>query len=72
MLSRKQRAFLSAYVQEGTLSGAERAANVSRRSHYFWLEQVEYTAAFQKAQQELTDRLIAEAERRAIEEVRKR
>jgi hypothetical protein len=56
MLSRKQRAFLSAYVQEGTLSGAERAAKVSRRSHYFWIEQVEYSAAFQKAQQELTDR----------------
>ena len=66
MLSQKQLAFLHAYVQEGTLSGAERAVKVTRRSHYFWLEQVEYTAAFQKAQQELTERWVAEVESRAV------
>ncbi len=42
-------------TQLARFSMAERAAKLTRRSHYLWLEQVEYTDAFPEAQQELAD-----------------
>ncbi len=66
MLSPKQRAFLSAYAESGSLSAAQRAAKVTRRSHYYWLHQAEYAAAFQDAREEMADWLETEARRRAL------
>ncbi len=42
-------------TQLARFSMVERAAKLTRRSRYLWLEQVEYTDAFPEAQQQLAD-----------------
>jgi hypothetical protein len=66
-LNVKQRSFLSAFVQLGSLRLASEAAKVSRRSHYNWLKQCEYAVAFANAREEAADQLEAEARRRAVD-----
>jgi hypothetical protein len=44
---------------------------VARRSHYYWLENAGYVAAFEDVREELADRLEAEARRRAVEGIEK-
>jgi hypothetical protein len=63
----KKRAFLAAYAQVGSVSGAARAAGVSRRSHSRWLEDADYASAFETAKDEAADTLEDEARRRAFE-----
>ncbi len=70
-LNAKQIAFLSAYRKFGSVGAAAAGANVSRRSHYCWLEQVEYAEAFQQACEKVTDCLIAEIRACASEQMRK-
>jgi hypothetical protein len=65
-LSAKQRAFLTAYTQGGTTSTAADLSGVSRRIHWYWLEQPEYAAAFAKAQQMAGDLAEDEVYRRAF------
>ena len=66
----KQTAFLKAYRESGTLSGAARSTNVSRSSHRRWLQQdPEYVGKFGDVNEEATDALEQEARRRALEGV---
>jgi hypothetical protein len=65
----KQKAFLAAFALTGNVSAAARAAAVNRRTHYEWLEDPGYAAAFEDAQEEATDRLEEEARRRAVQGV---
>ena len=68
-LNPKQRAFLAAFAELGSLRGAALAAKVARRSHYYWLAQLHYAAVFGNAREEAVDHLAAEARRRAVEGV---
>ncbi|HEX6983959.1 MAG TPA: hypothetical protein VF170_01220 [Planctomycetaceae bacterium] len=68
----KQRAFLAAYRECGTIAGASRAAEVGRRTHYEWLgSDPAYRAAFADAREEAGELLEAEARRRALDGVRR-
>ena len=71
-LKPKQRAFLAAYAQSCTLKAAAVAAKVARRSHYHWLEEPEYAAAFAEVREQVADFLEAEARRRAVYGIEKR
>lgn len=61
----KKAAFLAAYALCGNITQAAQSAGVARQSHYEWIEGKEYADAFAKAGEEATDRLEAEARRRA-------
>lgn len=65
----KQRAFLNAFAECGNVSQAAKAAKIPRMSHYQWIHDDEYKAAFDDAKQEANDSLEAEARRRAVEGV---
>jgi hypothetical protein len=66
-LSPKQRAFLGAYAETGSVSAAVRLSKVGRSSHYEWLnDAAEYRSAFREAHSEACDALEAEARRRAV------
>jgi hypothetical protein len=62
----KKRAFLAAFAQIGTVSGAAEASKCNRASHYVWRKtDAEYASAFLEAQDMAADVLEAEAVRRA-------
>ncbi len=63
----RKRAFLAAYSQCGSLTHAARAAKINRCTHYRWLKDQEYSAAFGEAREEAADALEMEARRRAVE-----
>lgn len=76
----KKRAFLLAYAQLGTITHAARAAQIARRTHYDWLEEVDeegkpteqaerYRAALDDAHQQGCENLEREAIRRAVDGV---
>lgn len=54
-MSPKQRAFLKAFAVSGRVSPACRAAKIGRRTHYGWMDDPEYAAAFEDARQEAAD-----------------
>jgi hypothetical protein len=62
----KQRVFLAGYAQSGIISAAAEAAGVSRQSHYRWIADPEYVAAFKDADEELIELLELEVRRRAM------
>ena len=65
-LTPKKAAFLASYPVAGTITAACDAVKISRTSHYAWLrEDEDYREAFEAARDEFTDRLEAEAVRRA-------
>lgn len=64
----KKAAFLKAFeASGGNLVVAERAAKVSRRSHYRWLKQPEYQRRFEEATARALEIAEKEAWRRAVE-----
>ena len=66
----RQAAFLAAFRDSGTLSGAARTADVGLSSHYRWIrENPEYRARFEEANDEAADALEQEARRRALDGV---
>jgi hypothetical protein len=65
----QQRLFLDAYAQLGNIPAAAQLAKVSRQSHYSWLDEPEYAAAFAEVQKEAEDMLFEEAQRRAVDGV---
>ena len=65
---RKKGAFLAAYRETGNIKLACIAAQISRSSHYRWLEQsLDYAEDFEQAKKDAVDVLEAEARRRAVE-----
>ena len=70
--SRLKRGFLEEYRQCGNITLAAEVAGIDRRTHYRWSEaDPDYCEAFESATEEATDRLEAEARRRAVEGVQK-
>lgn len=76
----KKRAFLLCFAELGMVTGAAKAAGISRRTHYNWLEKedpdgklsaqaVSYKAAFEEAREIAEENLLSEARRRAVEGV---
>jgi len=64
----KRAAFLAAYRETGNVRVACIAAQISRSSHYRWLEQSsDYAQEFEQAKKDAVDVLEAEARRRAVE-----
>lgn len=68
------RAFLTAYATMGVVSRAAKAAGVTARSHYNWLNEEgergdRYREAFAEAKRQACDVLEAEARRRACDGV---
>jgi hypothetical protein len=61
--------FLEAYRHTGNVSRAAKLAEVSRQQHYEWLNDAEYSKAFEDAHAEAVDILEGEARRRAVEGV---
>jgi hypothetical protein len=64
-LSAKQRAFLAAYRWTGVVAAAAQTAKNVCRTHYKWLADPEYKAAFAEAQEEAIGVLESEAFQRA-------
>lgn len=62
----KKRLFLTAYVQTGLLSQACLIAGCERKSHYYWLKDPDYAAAFAEAKTMVADVFEEEASRRAL------
>jgi len=63
----KKSAFLAAFVQLGTVLHAAEAAGIERKSHYRWLADPIYAAAFAEAEDKAREAMVREARRRAIE-----
>ena len=68
------RAFLTAYATMGVVTRAAKAAGVTARSHYNWLNEEgergdRYRAAFEEAKRQACDVLEQEARRRACDGV---
>jgi len=57
--------FLEIYAECGNITMAAREAGVCRDTHYQWLLDPEYAAAFEEAEQIASDLLLEEARRRA-------
>lgn len=70
-LTPNQRAFLAAYSQSCSLTGAARAAGVDQCRHYKWLKSDLYRSAFEDAKQQAIAILEDEAVRRAHEGMRR-
>jgi len=69
--AKKQTAFLSAYVETGSISHAARAAEMARITHYRWMEtSKEYQNLFEAAKEEALENLEREARFRAVEGLR--
>ena len=63
----KARAFLAAYRISGSITRAAKAANISKRLHYYWLGHFDkYQKAFERAVVEAGDIYEDEAKRRAV------
>ena len=68
----KKERFLEAAGGCATILAAAKASGVSRRSHYFWLENdPSYAEAFRYAREDYLDKLTEECDRRAIKGVNK-
>lgn len=65
----EREAFLCAYSTCGNVTSACKAAGVHRNSHYNWMHDPEYAAAFEIAKRYAVDTLRREAWRRATEGV---
>ena len=65
----QQAVFLAQYREHGNLTLASEAARVARSRHYQWLEDEDYRRLFDEAAEAATDRLLAEARRRALQGV---
>lgn len=66
----KKRAFLSAYVQFGTVTDAAESAGIARCRHYEWrAEDSDYARAWLDAEDRYAEKLEREADRRAVEGV---
>lgn len=68
---KKQRAFLAAYAELGTVLHAAEAAGINRCTHNAWLADPVYAEAFEEAKEAAAERLEREAIRRAVEGVEK-
>lgn len=64
-LKPKQKAFLAAFAELGSVAEAALVAQVSRESHYDWKKRHEYAEAFAVAQERAGDALEDEARKRA-------
>jgi hypothetical protein len=64
-LNPKQNAFLAAYAESGNISLAAKAAKVARRSHYEWMTNPQYAAAFASAKEQACEYLESIAWQRA-------
>jgi hypothetical protein len=60
-----QKRFLQTFAEVGTIREACRQANVGRRTHYDWMEDPAYRAAFEDAKEDAVDGLVEECRRRA-------
>eukprot|EP00913_Durusdinium_trenchii_P008854 g8320.t1 len=70
----RQQAFLKAYVECGTISGAAQAAKISRTTHHRWLadeNDVDYANAFALADEMFRSQLEDEARFRALQGLRR-
>ena len=67
MTNAKRAAFLAAYRGTGNILLACQAAQISRSSHYRWLQEPDYAQEFEQAKKDAVDVLEAEARRRAVE-----
>jgi hypothetical protein len=65
-LSPRQRAFLKCYSVWPSMTRAAEAADVSRRTHYSWLNNPVYAEAFQEAQLVAAEFMEDEAWRRGV------
>src|SRR5262245_44503007 len=65
-LSVNQRKFLNAYALHGNITKAAELAGLTRQSHYKWLPDPHYAAAFEEASEVAIDLLVNEARRRAM------
>lgn len=63
--TKKQRAFLAAFAEAGSITKAAEVAKVDRTLHYRAMENEEYAADFRAAGEQAADRLEEEARRRA-------
>lgn len=63
----KQKAFLAAFEETCSVTRAAELAHVDRKTHYAWLDDPEYRAAFQRSRERAADALEDEAVRRARE-----
>ncbi|MCA9108571.1 MAG: hypothetical protein KDA52_01385 [Planctomycetaceae bacterium] len=70
-LSIRQRRFLSAFENLASIRLAADAAGINRRSHYRWLTQAKYAAAFREARDVAADQLESEEVRRAVDGVKR-
>lgn len=66
-LTPKQVAFLTAYRESGSVSRAAKAAKITRRTHYDWLEHEPYRSEFLKAREAAAELLLDEAIDRAVD-----
>jgi hypothetical protein len=66
-----RRKFLAAFAVCGSIVKAARWAHISRQTHYDWMEDPTYRAAFEEAWKRAADALEAEAVRRAHDGIRK-
>jgi len=65
---KKQRAFLAAYATLGVIYSAASAARIHASTHYDWLKRdPRYVARFEEARERVLERLVREADRRAVE-----
>ena len=65
-MNRRQKAFLAAFRECGNVRLAATAADVGRRTHYDWLQDPAYAAAFADAREDAAELLEQEARRRAL------
>ena len=66
-LSKQQRRFLDAYERLGTVKAAAEEAGRHRDRHYEWLDDPEYKAAFEQAEENACQAVDREIRRRAVE-----
>lgn len=68
--ARLKKAFLDAFRETGNITAAALEVDMSRRTHYRWLDEDEgYTEEFRDALEHASDLLEAEARRRAVDGV---
>lgn len=63
----RQEVFLAAYRQLGNVTATADKTGISRLTHYGWMREPEYAAAFEDADLEARDRILTEMRRRAMD-----
>jgi hypothetical protein len=66
MTNAKRAAFLAAYRETGNIRLACDASQISRSTHYRWVDDPDYAEEFEQAKADAVDVLEAEARRRAV------